>query len=377
MPEIELCQTCGIPRFISWVGRWEDNGVISCDFLPGGRGIFIESENINRLFQGIEELLGLPIEHISIESVRRDARAFMEKVLNPQISEAEALARSRKEAEGSEHDEAGERELLEKHREYNLQAITIGRVFGFGDVRLGEEWESGGRYPWRTQIIRNPYSIFSYTGESIGTVEAFEKRDMWGKYEYIGDNTYRITVYPENHPRGLEERLQRGSCDYTLKPGDAVSDRCPKCGVPLPITRYRWDLEEGTISDPDTEMRMVFIPPASVDAILHDLEVELGEEIPEIAIEAQRRSVRSYLARASWARSGPAFKEMIGLRGLGNITTFEMGERSLSVVIENSCMPLLMVGFIQVMAELAFGVEKPPYEWNLADDGDLSILIKA
>jgi hypothetical protein len=372
---IELCKSCGVPLFIAFISRWESNGVINCDFLPGGRGIFYESDTINAFTNELQELLGISLEHILIESIRRDVRGFMENFLAMQISQALDLPIRRKGEEPPREAGVSPEEILELQKLWNIQAITVGRVFGYGDVLLGESWESGDRHPWRTQIIRNPYSIAAYTAAAIGTVESFEKRDMWANYELIGENTYRITVYPEQHPAGLCERLERKGYDYALKPGDIVYQRCPGCGVPVDMAGFRWSLEEGIIVDEVFNRRMALLPPVSIDAFLTDLESELGSDIPEAVIEMQRRTIKSYMSKENWSRSGWEFKKIIGLRGMGNLTGFKASRDALTVRIENSCVHLLMIGFVQALAELAFGVESSSREWSLAEDGDLSITI--
>jgi len=375
LQNIDVCETCGVPLYLSGVARWESNGVISCALLPGGRGIFYECEAINGLFQSLEGLLGLSIEHILMESVRRDVREFMENFLSAQISEALTLPIGEKGKRSELGDQAKLTEMREKQKAWNIQAITMGSVFGYGDARLGEEWETGDRHPWRYQIIRDPYSIFFYAAAAIGTVEAFEKRDMWARYESIGENAYKITVFPQSHYAGLAKRLQAGKVEKTFKSGDISYERCPRCGIPSEISRHDWNLAQGTITDPDSGRRMVFIPTACVEAILADLEAELGEEVPRVLIEAQRRTMKSLLAGENWSRSGWVFKPWIGSRGMGNLVHFKAAEKSLSVRIENSCVPALMVGFCQALAELAFGVESSGYQWNLSEDGDLSIHI--
>jgi hypothetical protein len=373
--DIDLCKACGVPLFLSGVGAWEPNGVLSCTFLPKGRGIFYECEAINGLLASLEELLGLPIEHIVLESIRRDARKFMEGLLSSQISEALTFTKEQVRHDPGT-DEAELARAREKQRQWNLQAITVGRVFGYGDVRLGEGWDRGDRYPWRTQIIRNPFSIFSYTAEAIGTVEAFEKKDMWADYDLVGEDTYRISVYPREHHAGLVSRLKGNAENKSFKEGDIAYERCSECGVPLEISRHNWNLEEGMITDPDSGRRMVFIPPASLEAILYDLEAELGEEIPQAVIEAQRRTFKSVLGNDDWSRSGWAYKQLFGLRGMGNLVYFKAAEHRLSLKFENTCMPLLMVGFCQALAELAFGVDSSRCEWSVSDESDLDILIE-
>lgn len=376
MPEIELCASCGVPRFFGNVLDYLGNGVAACPFLPGKRGIVYEPAAINNLFGALEELLGFSIEHILVESARRDYRRFLEGVMKAHTPGAPLEYPEQKDARDASRDEAAEQELREKRRQYNLQAFTIGTTFGYGAFRLDENQYYEGRYSGNIRIVRNLYSLPLYAAIALATSEVFEKQDLWWKCEKIGEDTYRVYVYPGEHPGGLEDRLRVRGYDYEYKPGDIDFERCPECRLPLDYKSYEWNLEEGTITDPESGVRVVITSPSSLDAILADLEAELGEDIPRTVIEAQRRTMKPLLRERDWVGNGLALRRMIALRGLGNLTYYKGSERSLSIVIENSCMPLLMVGFAQALAELDFGAESSTYTYTLSEDGDLRILVE-
>lgn len=116
--------------------------------------------------------------------------------------------------------------------------------------------------------------------------------------------------------------------------------------------------------------------PLALEAVLHDLEVQHGKSIPQAVIEAHRRYVRSRASGEEARKNGASFKSLTALRGLGNITDYEVDEKHSQVTIENSCLHLLMIGTTQALFELAMGLEKSTYEWDLAEDGDLTITIR-
>lgn len=371
MVDIELCGSCGVPRLISGVFTWEDSGVISISYSPGARMVFYESGNIDNIFRGVEELIGMPIEHIVTERKRRDTRRFMERVF---VAESKRLASTLVGELGDKVSaiEPGNRgDILELGDAVNAQATTIGMVYGYGDIRFSELWDLWDTFPWRTQIIRNPYSIVFFSADMLATVEAFEQRDMRVKYERIGGEIYLLAVHPGEHPIELKERLKRKR--YDVKPGDVAHESCPDCGVPLGVSRCRWDPEEGTIIDPITRRRMAFFDPAAMDTVFGDLEAELGESIPEAIIEAQRRYGKLSMGADNWRRSGYDFKSWAALRGLGNITGFKADEKHLSLTLENPSMHLALVGMAQALYELAWGAESSTAEWQRTDDGDLVI----
>ncbi len=363
MNEFELCEECGIPLMISREQNWCDNGVISLTQNPGRRVVFYESAVLDGLFQGIGDLIGMPIEHVVIESRRRDVRKFIERLFSSQIDKMQL-----------EGNAPLNREIFEERKQYNLQVNTMGRAYGYGDIQISDQWERGGRNPWRIQIIRNPYSLFLYAGEMLGSAEAFEQNELGVEYTEIGDNQYKLFAYDSVHPLELKERLKKRI--YAFKDGTIDFERCASCGVPLEVARCRWDLEEGTIIDRHTRRRMAIFSPNAVEAVLDDLESEIGDSIPQTVIEAQRRHIRIAMINEGWRQDADVFRNMTALRGLGNITQFEGDRHHLKVTIENSCMHLLMVGTIQGLVELAYGFSSSNVTWNLSDDGDLEVMVK-
>jgi hypothetical protein len=371
---IEVCGRCGVPTMVSSGLNWEGNGVISLAASSRNRMVFFESETIDEIFMGIKELIGMPIEHIVIESRCRETRRYIERAFPPEvrkiIDSTESSLEERMEKMTSE-----ERETLYATMKVITQTIIdIARNYGYGDQRLGDLWESGADYPWRVQEISNPYSLLFISADNLGSVEAFEGASMQVKYEEIGADTYRIEVFPGEHPVGLEERLKRRR--YEFKPGDIEYERCPECGIPLPVANRRWDLERGTITDLDVGRRMAVFGPFAVDSIFDDLETELGDEVPNTVIESTRRYIRTAWGVDDWNRDGLTFQQMIAVRGLGNLVRFEGDRDHLDMVIENPCLHLPMVGAVQALVELAYRAESSSVEWDLADDGDLSLTVR-
>jgi len=374
MSELEICKTCGVPRMISTVFSWGDNGVISISHSPKARMAFYESGNIDNIFRGVQDLIGVPIEHIVMERKRRDTRRFMERVFPEQIKRSAAIL-GEVQADTFSSVEPGRRqEILEIGELSYSQAITVGMVYGYGDIRYSDMWELWDTLPWRTQIIRNPYSVIFFSADMLATVEAFEQRDMRVKYEKVWDDIYLVSTVPGEHPIELADRLKRKV--YKTKPGDISYERCSECGVPQGVAHCRWNLEEGTIIDPETERRMAFFDSAAIDTVFDDLETELGESVPEAIIEAQRRYGKLSQSAGNWKRSGYDFKTSSALRGLGNITAFKADEKRLTLTLENPSMHLAMVGMAIALYELAWGAESSTHEWHRTDDGDLSITVE-
>ncbi len=373
---METCENCGVPLSVSASLNWESNGVISLENSPRNRMVFFESDSIDELFKGIEALIGMPIEHIVIESRCRETKRFIERtyhvseMITPEIRES--LARSGGQEIDTKYSEESER-MMSIIKLLNESAIDITRAYGYGELKLSARWDTGGQYPWRNQTVKHPYSILFTVADNLGTVEAFEGTSMWVEYREIAKDHYDIEVSPGEHPIALSERLKRKRYDF--KTGDIDFELCPICGIPLEVSRRRWDLEKGTITDTSTGRRMSIFGPFSIDSVLDDLESELGEAIPETVVEAQRRYIKSAWSDDRWNRDGTTFQHMVALRGLGDLKSFKGDKNHVSIHLQNACLHLPMVGATQALVELAYRVEDTRYEWELKDDGDLFVTI--
>ena len=374
MPELEVCKTCGVPSVISTILSWGDNGIISVSYSPKARMVFYESVDIDNVFRGVERLIGEPIEQIVMERRRRDTRKFMERVFPEEIERMSSFLGEDRVGEVSSVEPSKRHEMPKTGELLFSPAITFGTVYGYGDIRYSELWEFWDTSPWRNQIICNPYSIIFFSADMLATVEAFEQRDMRIKYEKICDDVYLISALPGEHPIELADRLKRKI--YETKPGDISYECCPECGVPQDVARYRWNLEEGTIIDPNTGRRMAFFDPAAVDLVFEDLKAELGESVPEAIIEAQRHYAKLSMSGESWRRSGFDFKAWAAMRGLGNITAFKSDEKRLTLTLENPSMHLAVVGMAIALYELAWNTYCSTHEWHITDDGDLVITLE-
>lgn len=370
---IETCGYCGVPLIVSNGLNWEGNGVISLRNSPKNRMVFFESRPIDQLFGGIEELVGVPLEHIVIESRGRETRRYIQRAFPPDVRKVMEGRGGR--AEGQGLGLAGDEleMLLATMKVLTRSIIDIGNAYGYGDQGMGGGWERGDDFPWRTQEIRHPYSILLAAADNLGSVEAFENTDMRVRYEETAPDEYEIEVFPGAHPVELADRLKRKRYDF--KPGDIEYERCAECGVPLVVSYRKWDTGSGTIADPEKDRRFAIFGPLGVDAIFEDLEAELGEAIPAVVIEAQRRYIKNAVAIESWNKDGSTFQQMLALRGLGNITTFDGQPTHLRMVVENACLHLPLIGTAQALVELVYRADSSTCDWELAEDGVLTLTV--
>lgn len=364
---IMVCDDCGVPLLISGELSWESNGVILSRSSPGSRWTFFESENFDPLFRDIEELIGVSIENIVMEARRSESRRYVAKLFPPEAREVFSSWDEKKALT------AGEREEMFRKAERITDIIyDFCRACGYAAGSPGELWEKKADRPWRTSEARNPYSTSLFHAECLGACEALEGRDLWVDYE-LRDGVYHVSYYPAEHPLELKGRPDGGR--YEFKGGNIQYELCPGCGVPREISRYHWDLEQGTITDGGTGRRMAVIGSQALNAIVYALVDELGEEVVKTLIEASRRFTKSHWSNEDWKRTGADFQRIFSLRGLGNVVKFEGDRKHLTMRIQNSCLHLLLLGTIQALVELAYSTDASTCSWEYFPDGDLEVTI--
>lgn len=372
--DIPVCVKCGVPLRISKQLCWHDNGVISLAGSPDKRWVFFESDNIDNLFIKLAELIGIRIDRLVIESRRRGARKYLETIIPSELREYCCKERDARAGRGEPAGADEKQAMFDLARSITLNIYDVARIYGYGDSRLDEAWVSNEEYPWRNTRVRKPYSLLMNLAESLGQIEAMEGGDLWIDYENLGDDRYVYRCYESEHPVHLEGRLTGEH--YQFKPGEISHDRCPECGVPMEVSCCKWEFDDGVIVDKDNGRRFAIYGPHAFDSILSDLENELGDAIPSFIIEAQRQYTKKHWDNENWKKSPSEFILRVAVRGLGNVVDFNPTKEKHELLIQNPCMHLIMVGMVQGLVELARGWDSSNCDYELKDDGDLSILIE-
>lgn len=345
----KLCRECDASRRIVREHSWLDDGTIVQRKNPEHRMIFIENENIAGIFRNVEEIIGMPIERIVVEAKRRATFDFVDHIL-PEV--VKAVVRI-----------IGMKPVIR-----NITAL--GKVMGYGNIELAKLRRVRDEGDYVTIHTKGIYSLPLFCGDLAGSFNAIDRREVAVSYRELGSDEHEITGHISVHPLELMDRLR--PVPYTHKQGDIQLERCGTCGGPKELAEYRWDLTSGMILHRESGRRMVILGPATIDTIIDELEKELGEKIPEVVIEAQRRFVRSEFYWLSEARTIEDFRRSLALRGLGNLRKMDWGEKRLHFHIENPCLYLPMVGLILGVYELALGVDARA-DWEIREDGDLVV----
>jgi len=317
--------------------------------------VLIESDNLDGLFRGIEEIIDLPIERIVIETKRRATREYIDRLVPDDLKE-KAINK-----------ELDMKVMIDANN-------AVARIMGYGDVSLvGYRYERDDD-DYLKQRVREPYSVPLWCGDMAGAVEAITRRDNDVNYTFLEDDTIEITAVPSEHPPQFQDRLQLRK--YPLREGDVTLERCGSCGGPSALASFAWQLERGVIVDKVTGRRVAMLGPAYQEAVFDELERELGEEIPRVIVEAQRRFVKSGFFKATEIGNKEQFRKLLALRGLGNLRSLQTKKDKLRMVLENPAMHLMIIGLIQGYFEVISGTGSRA-EWEVSDDGVLNLEIHA
>jgi len=348
--DINTCPECGVPEYITSEHLWDDSGLIVQKRDQRHIVTFIENDNLDAIFRGVEDIIGASIEPIILNTRRRAGRAYMDRLIPK-----------------------GVRELVQK-RELELKPLieaffTVGHVLGYGRFELVDYRYEQDDNDFFTVRIEKPYSILLGSVDPAAAFEALIGSELGFTYEEVSKDVFDIKAFRASHPDEYKGRLQMKL--YEHKPGDIELESCPSCGGPAALSSFKWDLEKGLIYHGHTERRMVFFAPTVLDAVFAELERELGESIPGAVVEAQRRFARGFYSPEDIGDEA-SFRTALALRGIGNLRELEMAPGGLRLRLDNAAMHLLVVGLAQGIFERAFDVQSG-VEWESSEEGDLQV----
>ena len=158
---------------------------------------------------------------------------------------------------------------------------------------------------------------------------------------------------------------------YRDRDGDAELARCAGCGGPAALAGYKWYPDRGIVKNTHTGKRMAMLG-SETDAIFAELEREFGRIIPRAVVEAQRRFVKTGFYSIDEVGDEGDIRTQLALRGLGDLREIKMGKRGVYLRLDNAGLHLMVVGLVQGLFEMAFGIESS-VDWELSSDGDLEL----
>lgn len=353
MPDKRLCSACGVVKRVNKEHEWLADGTIVQRANRDHRMVFIETENLAKTFSGVEEIIEMSIDRVIVEAKRRATFDFVDHTLSGIVKLVVRLV--------------GMAPVIR-----NITAL--GSVMGYGNIQLVSVKNTHSKDSIVKVSIKEPYSVPLFCGDLAGAFNAIRRREVAVDREELAHDNFLITGRISQHPLELQERLRTGV--YEHKPGDISFDKCPKCGGPMMLSEYRWDVDRGVIENKQRGRRMALVGPAALDAVFDELEKELGDTIPHVIVEAQRRFIKTGFYTLDEVASEELFRMQLSVRGLGNMRDIEWREDGLRFRLENPCLLPVIAGMALGFFEMASGGEGQ-VEWKRAEDGDLLVDISS
>ncbi len=354
MKVTRTCGECGVPLGIARNLNWNANGTITQRGDPRHRLIFFESDNLDRLWKRLSEILGVTTEHIwevVIDSKSRATRAFLHRTLPGGVS------------------------FLARFIGYRSMIRTIesqGLVMGYGKITVGGQYPRHGRPERVTVYIEDPYSLPFFCGDFKGAAEVLEKRWASITWQALDSRRHQVDVTMR------EERLEDESFvlkeEIAGKPGDMEFALCPGCGTPLEMKEFTWDLVAGLIRDNRSGRRLAFFGTAGMLAVFDELAHELGDRVIDAIIEVERENALAALSVEEASSGYEGLRYLAAIRGLGLVTSLEMGEDRMIMRMSNPSIPGYIIGLALAVFELVTG-RRGRHAWSIEPDGDLIVEI--
>jgi hypothetical protein len=351
MLEVAVCPECKVPKPFTDDHIWLNSGAMVMTVDETRRVGFIESENLDPVYNGIAEIIGVPIDHLVIDVIRKGTLDYIRNITLPRVQEL------------TQNPETAGNNITD-------YLTTNGQVCGFGKYELmGMEYKSSTE-GYLTVRLKDPFSVLLTAGIQAGSCEAIMYIPHEVTYKEVSPGEYEIKAYVSEHAEELEQRLMMKP--YGQQEGDIELERCATCGGPKVLSSFKWDLENGKILNVFNSRRNVLIGPEAQDPLFEELEKELGEAIPAAVIEAQRRFIKAGGYTIEEMVDAEEFRTQLALRGLGCLRKVDMSSQRLRVSIDNAAGYLMTVGMAQALFETAVDVESN-VQWELSENGNLEI----
>ena len=350
------CSECGAPRWLNILGKWTPDGLFMHSFggYEAPPQIIIDMEEQRTVFQSLEEHLGFNIDRIIIEAQRKTVKAWVGDVLEkcPRFLTTNTFLKCR----------------------IGYFLMILGYIAGFGEIKI-IDLEPDAHILYHSRGI---YYLPMAIGDGQGYFEAVFGGTSVADWMELPGEEYVIGCSRESRTSGLEDRLK-----YVPRksiPGSVKHKRCPRCGVPLEALGYEWDWDRGIIMNKVTGLREIVALNSGGDNVCRELTNELGDEIPRLFIEIERRFMFDRVKEYGLRLSHSGYSELrednaenlkilldgLPFRGMGNPVEFSFKAGVLKLRVENPFNEARLCGKVLGFYEALEG-RRGNLEWKMPE----------
>lgn len=292
---IDRCPECDVPEPFCQGHEWLNNGDVVQKANHRARMGIIECEALDPLFTNVGDIIGKSIYPLIINITARGSKFYLDSLIPKEVKE---MVQSKK---------LDLRPLAEP-------IFTLCHIMGFGQYEfLDYRYENDAGDFARAHISR-PFSVPEVFGAFSGGVSAMVGGEHSVSYEEISPGMYEVIAAWTEFEDVLKEKMR--IYEYLHRDGDIEFERCGTCGCPKAFSDYYWDLEKGIIVNGKAGRRMALLGFELMDRVFHALEDELGDTIPRVVVEAQRRFVKTGFYSIEEVRDETELRTELALRGL-------------------------------------------------------------
>ncbi|MBC7247417.1 MAG: hypothetical protein H5T73_06530 [Actinobacteria bacterium] len=329
------CDLCGVPAIIPKTHRWENGCIVNRASGNANFSIY-EADFHNGLFEDLERRMG-PFIHRMVYIAGRIAAAGIAKNLFSDHPVAQRLMFR-----------------TPIYRRTQKSLILFARAIGMGKIELL------GHRKGKMGAVRvtNPFHLAHCTAVILGGLDVIYGFPAAFTARAEGDSYVGELVVGKRDEVASDEAYLRLASQKLLPSNTADGwslPSCGRCGVPREVGElFRFDLAEGVIEERATGSRHIFYGHQSLNAILREFERELGPEVREFFVRAEKENFAAKLSSRAvsdglWDEEN--LRRYLALRGMGFLSRMEDGEGHTIFEIRNVFTPTVVAGRLTALWE--------------------------
>jgi len=226
------------------------------------------------------------------------------------------------------------------------------------------------RLPVASLYARHPYNKMLFQADLEGVYLVIREWEVDAFCDTISDDEeiylYRADASTPRVP-GIYKQFRVHTKPMVPVKDPYTHQRCPKCGVPKPISVLWWDPRSGVIVNKDTRKRVVLWPCYALERLLGTLTVQLGEEAETLITNTVKRYQKDSILsggvgftpeeKLEFVEAGKEGQYRLLLRhlacmGFGHGEALLQNGNGVEIKMTNALIPVMTSGLIAGMVEV-------------------------